>query len=136
MIRNLSYNDPQTRQEINDKIGRSYSFFDRLKIRGNGSPRLVISDASKTILEHLEQNNHIRYSNVELRPRGIIVGFSSRLNGYGLVIDYKELKVNRAGNKLRLEGEFDFVELMPLNNDVLDAEFVAKLIHLQKAAFE
>ena len=132
MIHNFSYNDPQVRQEVNEKIGRPFPFFERIKMGGIGSQRLVIINASKNILNHLEKNNHIRYSNIELRKGGIIIGFTSRLDGYGLVIGYKELKVSRTGHKLRLESDFDFVVLEPLNNDVLDLKFVEKLLRLQK----
>ncbi len=131
MIRNLTYNDPHIRQEVEAKIGKPFSWWDRLKMGGIGSQRLVIQDASAEILPHLERNNHIRYSNIELRNRGIIIGFFSGTNRYGLIIDFEELLLTQNGQQLMLSGKDFFIELKPLNNDVLDVQFLEKLMKVK-----
>lgn len=91
MLRNVSYNNPQFTREINELVGTPFSIFQRIKMGGNGSPRLVISEASEEIDSLLEVDNRRRYANIELRPKGIIVGFRSRLEAYVFVIPYHKL---------------------------------------------
>lgn len=91
MLRNVSYNNPQFTREINELVGTPFSIFQRIKMGGNGSPRLVISEASEEIDSLLKVDNRRHYANIELRPKGIIVGFRSRLEAYALVIPYHKL---------------------------------------------
>lgn len=132
MIRNLTYNDPHIRQEVEAKIGKPFPWLTRIKMGGIGSQRLVIHDASSEILTHLERNNHIRYSNIELRNRGIIIGFFSGTNRYGLIIDFEEMLLTQKEQQLKLSGREFFMELKPLNNDVLDGKFLEKLMKVKE----
>lgn len=93
MLRNVSYNNQQITREINELLGPPYSMMQRLKMRGNGSPRVVVVEASKEIAELLTVDNRRHYANIEIRPNGIIVGFRSRLEAYALVIPYYKLVI-------------------------------------------
>jgi hypothetical protein len=101
MIRNVSTRNRDIENEIADLVGNSYSLFDRFRrfrMGGNGSPRLTIIDASEQIKELLLKDSYINYCNVEMRPRGIVVGFRSRLETYAWCIPYNKLSVFK--NKL------------------------------------
>ena len=58
---------------------------------GVGSPQMRIRTASKEILSLLNKNTNRDIANIELRPKGIIVRFHSRLENYALVIPYFKL---------------------------------------------
>ena len=49
MVRNISYNKKEVREEILEEVGKSYSLFKRLKLGGNGSQRYVMQEASKEL---------------------------------------------------------------------------------------
>ena len=43
MLKNVSYNDDKTINEIDDFVGKPFSIFERLKIGGIGSSKLLIT---------------------------------------------------------------------------------------------
>jgi len=46
-------------------------------MNGTGSGRLIIKEASDDILELINKSVDTAYSNIELRPKGVIVGIKS-----------------------------------------------------------
>ena len=49
MLKNVSYHDDKIKNEINNLIGKPYSFFDKIKRGGIGSSKLLITKADKEI---------------------------------------------------------------------------------------
>ena len=79
MIKNLSYNSKKIKTLLFELVGGPFSFLERLKLRGIGSSKLVITDASKEIIELLRLDNNINYCNIEIRKNGVIIRFRSLL---------------------------------------------------------
>ena len=46
MLKNISYNDSKVFDEINNYVGKPYTIFQRLRIGGIGSSKLIINKAS------------------------------------------------------------------------------------------
>ena len=57
------------------------------------SDKIIGRTASKEILSLLNKNTNRNVANIELRPKGIIVRFNSRLENYALVIPYFKLSL-------------------------------------------
>ena len=93
MLLNLSYKDNKLKSKINKEVGSKFNIFEKLKLGGNGSPKLLITDCSSNINELLSLNNNIKNCNIELRKKGIIIRFRSLLETYGLIIPYYKLKI-------------------------------------------
>lgn len=93
MLKNVSYNDDKTINEIDDFVGKPFSIFKRLKIGGIGSSKLLITKTDSIINNLLELDNNINYCNIEIRPKGIILRFRSLLETYALVVPYYKLKL-------------------------------------------
>ena len=93
MLLNLSYKDKKIKSKINREVGNEFNFIEKFKLRGNGSPKLLISDCSSNIDELLSLNNNIKKCNIELRKKGIIIRFRSLLETYGLIVPYYKLKI-------------------------------------------
>ena len=91
MLLNVSHNDPEIRQKINNEVGKSFSLRERIRMGGIGSPKLHITECSIQIHNLLILDNRINTCNIELRPKGIIVGFGVKLETYALVIPYYKL---------------------------------------------
>ena len=91
MLCNVSYNNSDIKESIDELVGKSFSFRERLKLGGTGSPKLKIQEASVEISSLLNLENSINYCNIELRPRGIIVSFRSILETYAWVVPYYRL---------------------------------------------
>ena len=69
----------------------------RLRMGGNGSPRLDVTTCSEAIAELFAQDNNADRCHVELRPRGVIVRFRSLLETYALVIPFRSLALFKSG---------------------------------------
>ena len=93
MLVNVSYNNKVTRRKIDAELGKPFTLSQRIKMRGIGSPKLIITEASIQINNLLLLDNNRDVCNVEMRPKGIIVGFRSLLESYGLIIPYYKLTI-------------------------------------------
>lgn len=127
MVTNISYNNRDRKQEINNLLGKPYPFLHRLKTGGNGSPRFVIKNSSNKIQELLDKDNNRSYCNIELRPKGIVLSFRSILESYGWIVPFYQLSVYKSGDSYNLYAGSEFVSLKVLNrND--SKKFFSKLL--------
>lgn len=93
MLVNTSYNDPKIQKKIDLEVGMPYNLIDRLKMGGVGSPALDIQSSSAEIHNLLVVDNGRNRCTIEIRPKGILVRFRSRLDSYTLVIPYYKLVI-------------------------------------------
>ncbi len=100
MLKNLSYNCKKTKDLLIDRVGKPLTLFERLKIGGNGSDKLIITDASNDIIELLKLDNNINQCNIEIRSNGIIVRFRALLETYGLVIPFYKMVIYKGEKKI------------------------------------
>lgn len=88
MLYNVTYHKASVVQEIDKLVGKPFSAFERIKMNGIGSGRLIIKDASEEIMDLINKSVDTAYSNIELRPHGVIVGIKSIHETYLWVIPY------------------------------------------------
>tara|TARA_B100001113_G_C20998856_1_gene574031 strand:+ start:502 stop:924 length:423 start_codon:yes stop_codon:yes gene_type:complete len=100
VLKNLSYNCKKTKDLLIDRVGKPLTLFERLKIGGNGSDKLIITDASNDIIELLKLDNNINQCNIEIRSNGIILRFRSLLETYGLVIPFYKMVIYKGEKKI------------------------------------
>ena len=127
MLYNISYKDPKTEREINELVGKSYSLIENLKKGGIGSPKLFITRCSAAIYDLLHVNNTVKFCNIELRPKGIIIGFQSRLDVYALVIPYYKLVLFKPGNSITFHIDHHYISIDYSKNSKGVQKFINKL---------
>lgn len=93
MLLNVSYTNPSVTQKIDGEVGKPFTLKERWKMGGIGSPKLEITEANVEIRNLLILDNNADYCNIEMRPKGIILGFRSLLESYALVIPYYKLTI-------------------------------------------
>ena len=93
MLLNVSYSDKKITKKIDTEVGKPFPLKERWKMGGIGSPKLKIVEASMEIRNLLILDNNADNCNVEMRPKGIIVGFRSLLESYALIIPYYKLTI-------------------------------------------
>jgi len=91
MLLHVSYNDKVITRKIDDELGKPFTLKERFKMRGIGSPKLILTETSVQISNLMNLDNNRNVCNIEMRPKGIIVGFRSNLNSYALIIPYYKL---------------------------------------------
>lgn len=93
MLLNVSYNNKDFTQKIDTEVGKPFTLKERWRLNGVGSPPLTITETSIEIRNLLILDNNRDRCNIEMRPKGIIVGFRSLLETYALVIPYYKLTI-------------------------------------------
>ena len=127
MLYNISYKDPKIEREINELVDKSYSLIENLKKGGIGSPKLFITRCSAAIYDLLHVNNTVKFCNIELRPKGIIIGFLSRLDVYALVIPYYKLVLFKPGNSITFHIDQHYISVDCSKNSKGVQKFINKL---------
>ncbi|MGD1945728.1 MAG: hypothetical protein ACFB0A_05600 [Croceivirga sp.] len=91
MLLNVSYSNKKNTEKIDAEVGKPFTLKERFKMGGIGSPKLEITEASVAIHNLLILDSNADCCNIEMRPKGIIIGFRSLLESYALVIPYYKL---------------------------------------------
>ena len=93
MVFNTTHTNEDYDQHVLKTVGPGYSLIERLKMGRIGSKRMIINDISKGFWPFRNQNEDLRYGNIELRQNGIIVHLAIGRLRIGWVIPYRELFV-------------------------------------------
>ena len=131
MIKNISYNTKELREEINETVGKSFSFIKRFKLKGIGSQRYVMFDASRSLHELINKDNKTNFCNIELRQEGIILHFRSRLETYAWLVPYRLLSLFKSDNSITIYCGVEFAQLKAAHNSTLNNRFIQKMLRLK-----
>ena len=109
-IFNVTYPDAKIKSNIDALVGNSFSFFKRITSKGIGSRRMIIDDHSKIFEPFLLQKHYLTYSNIELRPKGIMIYIHKKLENYVWVIPYEKISICKSGDHLLIFQNNDFLK--------------------------
>lgn len=93
MLVNVSYNNKEITRKIDEELGKPFTLKERWAMGGIGSPKLIVTETSVEIRNLLILDNGRNTCNIEMRPKGIVVGFRSLLESYALIIPYYKLTI-------------------------------------------
>ena len=130
MLFNTSYTNKEYTKESAKMLGKAYSFFEKLKMGGIGSSRLIIDEISPKLQAKNPQTTAITYANIELRPKGIIVHFANRLDRYSWIIPYYRL-VTYSNRSFSLHANGNFIKFRKNKNYRSNKKFIDKMIDLK-----
>lgn len=110
VLRNVSYNHKKINEEIKKAVGPSFTFWQRLKMGGIGSPRLEIVSSSPNVATELNKDNYPNKAYIELRPKGICIYFRSLLETFSLTIPYYRLTIYNNSGRFKVYGGSSWIE--------------------------
>lgn len=129
MLVNVSYNNKQIDNKIDQQVGKPFSLPERFKLKGIGSPKLIITQTSIQIHNLLILDNNRNQCNIEMRPNGIIVGFRSLLESYALVIPYHKLVLYKGkAEEYSIYKDNYFIKIQARTKDKEIHRFVQKIL--------
>ncbi len=128
MIRNLSYNDKELREELEQLLGKPYSFFDILKFGSIGSPRMEIIEGSNEFQDYLNHGTGRKFCNIELRPKGIVVRFRYQLETMGFIVPFHSLKIFQNGNLISIHSDSMNLKADMSSNPASSQRFIGKVL--------
>ena len=119
MLLNISYNRPKIKEKIIAEVGPPFTLFERMKLKGIGSPKLHITSTSIDIHNLLVLDNNANTCNVEMRPKGIIIMFRSLLETFALVIPYYKLNLYKGrAEEYSLYRDHYFIKIKADNSQI------------------
>ncbi len=129
MLINNSYKDPELIHRINMEVGSAFTLIERIKLGGIGSPKLHITGSSLEIHNLLILDNSIKTCNIELRPKGILVGFQVRLETYLLIIPFYKLNLYKGkAEEYSIYKDHYFIKFRASKNDIAIHKYIKKIL--------
>lgn len=130
MVLNTTYNNKDNDSQIIHLVGKPFSFLKQLQMRGIGSGRMIIDKVSPKLERALLNGPDINYANIELRPKGILVRITRRLDNFTWIIPYYQLYTYMASG-LSIHGQGEFLHF---RNDRFvkgNKDFLKKMLNLK-----
>lgn len=130
MVLNDTYNHEHINRQIIGSVGLPFGLLQRIKMKGNGSPRLLILESSTSIQKLLHLDNNTTWCYIEIRPKGIIVRFRSLLETFAFVIPWWKLVVFKCDAQVyTLHCDDNFVKLRI--KTTVELKFIRRLMDLK-----
>ena len=126
MIFNTSYINKDYTKESTQIVGKAFSFFEKIKMRGVGSSRFMIEELSPKLQPENMQSVAINYANIELRPKGIIVHFTNRLDRYSWIIPYYRLVIY-SNQTFSMHSNGNYIQFKKNKNYQNNKKFIHKM---------
>ena len=119
MLLNTTYKNDEHELIMQDLVGKSFPLTKKLKMRGVGSGRMVIDEASPKLEQTLMNGPDLNYANIELRPKGVLIRITRRLDNFTWIIPYYQLHIYKTeGLSVHGQGQFlHFRENQMLRNN-------------------
>ncbi|MGO3182601.1 MAG: hypothetical protein ACTIJ9_07190 [Aequorivita sp.] len=135
MLLLVSYNDRVITSKIDKELGKPFPLMERFKMGGIGSPKLILIETSIQISNLMNVDNNRNVCNIEMRPKGIIVGFRSQLNSYALIIPYYKLAIYKGrAEEYTIHKDNYFFKFEAHAEDKGIHKFIKKLIEAKNQA--
>jgi len=130
-IYDLTYRNKEAEREINLKIGKPYSFFQKIKMKGVGSRRLIVENFSSDLLYLKSKIEGIQYSSIELRPNGLLLHISQGLKNFVWVIPYYKLSIYN-GDFFSIHSDGSFIHFNKKKTWKENRVFINKMMDLKQ----
>lgn len=107
MIINSTYKNNDDKQIIEDLVGRSFTLFESIKMKGVGSKRMIVDDVSPNLKLLMNTFSDTNYANIELRKNGILIYVNKGLKNFTWAIPYYQLVIYKTnGASIHAQGKF------------------------------
>ena len=107
MVLETTYNSKENKEIINDLVGKPFSLFQSIRLRGVGSKRMIVYEVSPNMTNIINKVSDINYANIELRPKGILIMINKGLRNFTWVIPYYHLVIYKVnGSSIHAQGRF------------------------------
>ena len=130
MLFNTSYTNKDYDKLSTHTVGEVFPFFKKLKMGGVGSSRLIIHELSSKLEPKNMQRIDTNYANIELRPKGIIIHFTNRLDRYSWIIPYHRLIIYST-QKFSVHSNGKFMHFKKNKNYQDNKKFIGRMTDLK-----
>ena len=130
MIFNTTYNNQDYDDESALLVGKKFSIFERIKLGGIGSGRLVIEKTSSKLNIGKLKFSEIDYGNIELRPKGVIIHYTRKLERFSWIIPYYRLVIYNA-QFFSIHANGNFIQFLKNKNYKENKKFINRMVEIK-----
>lgn len=130
MLFNTTHKNKDYDTESASLIGKSFNLIQRLKQGGIGSSRLMIHKISPKLNPDKLKSSEIGYANIELRPKGISIHFTKKLERFSWIIPYYRLVVYNS-QLFSIHANGNFIQFLKNKNYKENKKFIDKMLQLK-----
>lgn len=129
MLLNISTDFKETKKKIDSEVGKPFDLEQRQKWEGITRTGFPISAASIEIYNLLVINEGNSTCNIEMRPNGILISFTSMRDTYVFVIPHYKLKVYKGkAEEYSFYRDQQFIKIWAGKSDPEVHKFIKKII--------
>ena len=126
-------NSPKFREQVKELVGKPFSIWQRLRMKGNGSGRLEVAEYSFKLANCFGENSGRKQAIIELRPKGIIIYIRNHINDYVWCIPYRNLCIFQS-NLYSIHSNGNYVKI-DLNKSLKLTKSFFKKMYQEKTKF-
>ena len=130
MILETTHINKTDKQIITDLIGRPYSFFQKLKLKGAGSQWMTIEKTHPNLKSYFDPLSDITKGKVQLRPNGVLINMTDGSKTYSWAIPYYQLVVYKT-NSISIHAQGRFIQFGKNGTFKENKTFFKKLLDLK-----
>jgi hypothetical protein len=130
MIFNTTYKNQEFNDESDVLVGKKFTIFERVQRGGIGSSRLVIENTSKKLSLGKLKFSELDYGNIELRPKGIIIHYTRKLERFAWIIPYYRLVVYNS-QFFSIHANGNFIQFLKNKNYMENKKFINRMIGIK-----
>lgn len=134
MILETTYNSKDNKKIIDDLVGKPFSLYQAIKMKGIGSKRMIIDDVSPNLGKYLNTVSDLNYGSIELRPGGILLAINKGLRNFTWIIPYYQFYMYKT-NGISIHAQGKFVHFKNNRTHKENEPFFKKL-HKLKVAYD
>jgi hypothetical protein len=130
MVFDTTYKNEDYNEQSVLLVGKSFSFLERIKQGGIGSSRLIIESISPKLDLGKLKFAETDYGNIELRPKGIIVHYTRKLERFSWIIPYYRLVIYNS-QFFSIHANGNFIQFSKNKNYIANKKFIDKMIDIK-----
>ena len=130
MVFDTTYNNEDFNEHSILLVGKSFSFLERIKQGGIGSSRLIIESISPKLDLGKLKFSETDFGNIELRPKGIIVHYTRKLERFSWIIPYYRLVIYNS-QFFSIHANGNFIQFSKNKNYIANKKFIDKMIDIK-----
>ena len=131
MMHNTTHNSPETEELIDTALGKRFTLWKKIQMKGIGSRRMVLKRSSPNFEQYTNKVADINYVSIELRPKGILVHLTKGLKNYAWAIPYYQLAFFKS-EEFSIHAQGNFLAVSCNNNYKANKGFFNKLNTLKE----
>lgn len=115
---------------VNDLVGQDYSLFEKIRLGGIGSHKMILSNFSDGFRKLLRPNQNLIYGNIEIRPKGIIIHLSHVNSRFSWIVPFYRMSIFQSDD-FAIHSSGEFLKFRIDGNFTKNKDYIQKLLRLK-----